>query len=160
MIHQVLKSLAMKKLTIVLAVLLIGLSSFAGNIDEKLIRSFNASFPNAVSVTWTESTDSYAVSFFENGIRSRVIYQKDGSFVHFTRYYQEENLPYAIRFKVTKLYPERKIFGVVEVSTVSDVESNVLVEYYVKMEDAKSFVEVKVDSDGALQVVDRFRKAL
>jgi hypothetical protein len=153
----------MKKFLIVFATLLIGLSSFAFSpkeIDEKLIQVFKTSFPNAVSVNWSESPESYVVNFFENGIRSRVIYQKDGSFVHFTRYYQEENLPFSVRFKVTKLYPERKIFGVVEVSTVSDEQNSAFVEYYVKMEDQKSWVTVKVDSEGYVKVVDKFRKAL
>ena len=153
----------MKKFLIVFATLLIGLSSFAFSpreIDEKLIQTFNTNFPNAVSVSWTELPESYVVNFVENGIRSRIIYQKDGSFVHFTRYYQEQNLPFFVRFKVTKLYPNKKIFGVVEISTVSEQENILLVEYYVKMEDEKSWLTVKVDSDGYLKVVDKYRKAL
>ena len=153
----------MKKFLIVFATLLIGLSSFAFSpreIDEKLIHTFNTNFPNAVSVSWSELPESYVVNFVENGIRSRVIYQKDGSFVHFTRYYQEQNLPFFVRFKVTKLYPNKKIFGVVEISTVSEQENILLVEYYVKMEDEKSWLTVRVDSDGYLKVVDKYRKAL
>src|ERR1700704_3608903 len=121
MIQNTQKSIAMKKFLIVFATLLIGLSSFAFSpkeIDEKLIQTFKTNFPNAVSVSWAELPESYVVNFVENGLRSRVIYQKDGSFVHFTRYYQEKDLPFFVRFKVTKLYPNKKIFGVVEISTV------------------------------------------
>jgi hypothetical protein len=153
----------MKKFFIVVSAMLIGLSSFAydpAEIDEKLIQSFKTSFPAAESVSWSETPESYVVNFVENKVRSRIIYQKDESYVHLTRYYQEQNLPFSVQYKVKKKFPGKRIHGVVEISTIAGEDNNTYVEYFVKMEDQHNWMTVRVDSDGNMRLVEKYRKAL
>jgi hypothetical protein len=48
---------------------------------------------------------------------------------------------------------DKKIFSVTEISTVTHIE------YYIKLEDAKVVITIKVDSEGNLALVEKYRKA-
>jgi hypothetical protein len=152
----------MKKLFILFAVLLVSSSLIArdpgpGEIDDKLIKSFNTSFPKAERVHWYEMPKAWVVNFVADGVRSRVIYLKDGKITEFTRYYMEANLPFLIRSRVKNAYPNKNIFGVVEVSIVTE-NGDSRIEYFVKLEDEKSWLTVKSDNEGNLNVVEKFKK--
>ena len=86
----------MKKYLFIIYLLIVGLSSRAAvsTINEKLIQSFNESYPHAVRVNWLEFPETYAVNFEEAGVKSTIHYNKDGSFLSAIRYYSEEKLPY------------------------------------------------------------------
>ena len=149
----------MKKFFILFCSLLLGTVSFAFSltIDEKLLQAFKISFPNAEEVNWYESKDAYVASFKENGVRARAVYKRDGQLRSLVRSYNEENLPYPVQFKVKQDYPDKKIFGVVELTVT---ENNfTATEYHIKMEDEKNWYTVVMDSDGFLTVTERFRKA-
>jgi hypothetical protein len=146
----------MKKYLALFYALVIGLNSFAfkpKTINEKLLNFFKESFPRAQNVIWKELEEVYTVDFIEDGIRMNIIYEKDGSFFKSTRYYLEQNLPYYLKVNILKRYPNDKIFGITEVSTISEIL------YYVKLEDAKVWVTLEVDSQGNLSVVEKFKKA-
>ena len=151
----------MKKLTVLFLALCIGAFTFAsgpGGIDEKLIQSFQSSFPKAESVNWYELPKAYVVNFVENGIRARIEYQKDGTSTQFTRYYTGENLPFVVQSNIKKTYPGKTIYGVIEVSNVSESGSRSKVDYYVKMQDARYWTMVKADTDGNVRLVEKLRK--
>ena len=146
----------MKEYFVLFYSLLIGVNSFsytAKNVDEKLIQSFKESFPNAEQVAWEEHSETYVVNFVDDGVRSNIIYEKDGTFVRSTRYYTERNLPYYLLINIKKKYADKKIFGVTEISSVDHIE------YFIKLEDAKVMTTIKVDSDGNLSMVEKYRKA-
>lgn len=150
----------MKKLLIFFPILLISFSSMAAfNPGEKLIQSFNASFPKAEQVRWYELPKAWVVNFVADGIRSRIVYLKDGEQMEFTRYYAESNLPFLIQTRIKKAYPNKKIFGVVEVSTITGSGNSAKAEYYVKLEDDKNWITVKADNDGNMTVTEKYRKA-
>lgn len=151
----------MKKLFIIFSSLLISFSLFAGpgGIDENLIKSFNTNFPKAEQVHWYEMPKAYVVNFVQEGIRARIVYLKDGRMTEYTRYYLEANLPFLIHSKIVKAHPDKKIFGVIEVTRVPEGGSNSSVEYFVKLEDDKYWLTVKSDSEGNLNVVEKYRKA-
>ncbi len=159
----------MKKYLVLIYSLLIVISSFANsswNIDEKLLHTFQASFPRAEKVTWNELSNVYVVSFVDNGILSRVMYQKKGDAIaSYIRYYQEENLPVNIRSGIKHQHPGKKIWGVVEVSVPdntgdADTEGILTTFYYIKLETAKTWITVKVSSDGNSEVVEKYKKTL
>lgn len=146
----------MKRLSALFYSLIIGASSFASpekNINEKLLQTFKESFPNAEQVNWKELKESYVVDFIEDGVRSEIIYEKTGTFVSSTRYYQEKNLPYYLLINIKKRYPEKKILGVTEISTIDDIF------YYIKMEDKTVVTTIKLDSEGNLVLVEKLKKA-
>jgi len=152
----------MKKLIAVFfaaAVSLYAAAHDSTNVDPKMLGIFNASFPNAQEVTWHELPEAYIANFIENGIRSKIVYSKDGQATQLTRTYQAQNLPYAVSLKIREEFPGKKIFGVVEILTNSERENLSIVEYYIKLEDAKNWITVKVNGDGETSIIEKYRKA-
>jgi hypothetical protein len=146
----------MKQFFILLYSLIISGTSFTFGmtpINEKLVRSFKETFPNAVQVMWTELPEAYLVNFVENGVRSRIVYDKNGNFVSSTRTYLAHDLPYYILISIKKKYPEKRIFGVTELGSGSTTE------YYIKMEDSKVWTTIKIDNGGNLELVEKYKKA-
>ncbi len=146
----------MKKLFSLFYSLIIGIFSFAlppRNVNEKLLETFKESFPKAEQVNWKELPETYIVNFVEDGIRSVIVYEKDGTFISSTRYYFEQNLPYYLLVNIKKKYPEKKIFGIIEVSTPTGIS------YFIKMEDHSVWTTFKMDSDGNLTLVEKLKKA-
>jgi len=148
----------MKKFIIIISSLLLSFSLFARDPEENLIKVFSSSFPKAENVHWYEMPKAWVVNFVTDGIRSRVVYLKDNKVTEFTRYYFEQNLPFLIRSKVKETYPNKNIFGVIEVSIITENGASRL-EYFIKLEDAKGWMTVKSDNDGNLSVEEKYKKA-
>jgi len=146
----------MKRLFALFYSVVIGATSLAfpsRNVNEKLLQNFKENFPTAEQVVWKELPETYVVNFMDEGIRNAIIYDKEGTFISSTRYYLERNLPYYLLVNIKKKYPNKKIFGVTEISTTSEIA------YYIKMEDAKVWTTIKMDSEGNLVLVEKLRKA-
>jgi hypothetical protein len=144
-------------LLFIAAALVTGIKSDAGNrsgINEKLVLSFNKTFPQAENVVWQEFSDRYMVHFEEENIRAIVNYDKDGNFLNSTRYYKAENLPLHILYKIIKKYPGKKIFGVTEITNEDSID------YFIKMEDDTNWITVKSDVTGSFQLVEKYKKQL
>lgn len=152
----------MKKLFVLFSALLLGTLVFATNppeVDQKLVQSFKTNFPHATEVNWYEEENAYVVNFLENGIRSRISYQKDGKITEISRSYKEANMPFYVQYVVKRKYPGKSIFGVIEMLTVSEPGTQSQIEYHVKLEDDTTWTTVKLDSDGHLSIVEKFRKS-
>lgn len=150
----------MKKSLILICSLLMGIGSFAfthQNIDEKLLQTFKTSFPTAEEVNWFEAKDTYIVSFKENGVRTRAVYDRNSRLRNLTRNYNESNLPYPVQLKIKQWYPDKKIFGVIEMITNDGNTS--ITEYNIKLEDEKNWYTVQMDRDGVMTIVEKFKKA-
>jgi hypothetical protein len=153
----------MKKLIILFSAMLLSFSLIArdpgtGEIDDNLIKTFNTSFPKAERVHWYELPKAWVVNFVTDGVRSRIVYLKDGKITEFTRYYFESNLPFVVRSKVKNAHPNKNIFGVVEVSIIPEAGTS-RIEYFVKLEDEKSWMTVKSDNEGNLTTTEKYKKA-
>jgi len=122
-------------------------------ISEKMLKSFKQTFPDAQQVKWLEQTDRYTVNFKENGILTKIDYDKEGNFISSLRYYTEKNLPINILCRLQKKYADKKVFGVTEMTT------DAVVDYYIKLEDAENWITVKSNVDGNMQVVEKYKKA-
>jgi len=122
-------------------------------ISEKMLSSFKQTFPDAEQVRWLESTDRYTVNFKEDGILTKIDYDKDGNFISSLRYYSEKNLPINILCRLQKKYADKKVFGVTEMTSES------VVEYYIKLEDQDNWITIKSSADGNMQVVEKYKKA-
>ncbi|MGZ8536878.1 MAG: hypothetical protein ACXWV9_01385 [Flavisolibacter sp.] len=151
----------MKKFFILFSALIMGVQSFGFSpveIDQKIQKTFDSSFPNAKEVNWLENKNSYEVSFIQNGIRSRVYYPKDNSFVRLTRYFKEENLAYHLRFVINKQFPDKSIFGVTEVSIISDGWNFSSIVYHIILEDEHKYYNVKLDEGGIFTMEKKLKK--
>jgi hypothetical protein len=123
-------------------------------VSDKLLQEFHESFPNAERVNWEETDKRFVVSFVEQGISNRITYKKNGDFISSFRNYGERDLPYYLVSSLKKKFSGQKIFGITEVTTVSDIT------YFVKLEGPKDWITVSVDSEGTSSVVESYSKAL
>jgi hypothetical protein len=151
---------AMKKL-IAFGVCLVMLTapSFANvdpsvdNVNEKVLRAFQETFPAVESVKWKEYDAYYTVSFRQHAIQSEVRYDKDGNFLSSLRYYKEDMLPLSVLHQLKKKFANKTVFGVTELIVGSDVA------YFIKLEDAKTWMTIKSDAQGNLSVYEKMKKA-
>ena len=122
-------------------------------ISDKLLQAFKQAFPDAQQVKWPEMEDKYMVNFKQGEILTKIEYDKEGNFLSSIRYYSEKNLPVNVLVRLQKKYTDKKVFGVTEVT------SDNVVEYYIKLEDANNWITVKSNGDGNMQVVEKYKKA-
>lgn len=146
----------MKKFLVILFLTAAGYRSTARPVEiinEKIVQNFKEIYPNALQVSWLEYPDTYAVYFMENGIKINIIFNKDGSFVSSSRYYKEEYLPYYLLAEIKKRYPLKKVYG------ISELTSPGAISYFIKLEDTKNWLTIKMDSEGNINVVEKLNKA-
>jgi hypothetical protein len=145
----------MKKILMAVILVASGFGSMAAgkSINEKLVQTFRESYPNAVNIVWKEYPENYAVYFKVDSVRSNIIFSKNGTFVKAYRYYGEDYLPYYLASAIHWKYPKMKIHDVTEVSTPD------YIEYYIKLEDATTWITIKLDSEANITRLEKFRKA-
>ncbi|RYY10982.1 MAG: hypothetical protein EOO04_36020, partial [Chitinophagaceae bacterium] len=134
----------MKKLLAILASTLVFISAYAldPKVNEKVLKSFNETFSAAEDVKWEEFQNYYTVSFNQSGIQSKVNYDHSGTMLSSLRYYAPQLLPLNIYNRVKKAYAKKEMFGVTEVTFSNEVV------YYVKLQDAKTWMTLKIDGVG------------
>ena len=144
----------MKKVILFACIIMITGSSFASSpkVSEKALKAFNATFKDVENVQWSDAENIYTVKFSQQGISTFVKYDEDGNFISSRRYYGAEQLPVDIRCTLKKKFANKTIFGVTEY-TIGDN-----VNYYVKLEDAKSWITVKVDNMRNFEVTEKYQK--
>src|SRR6201991_474215 len=145
-----------KNLLVTVCLLSLSAGVFANEnfgISDKLLQAFSKTFPDAREVKWAETEDKYMVNFKQGEILTKIEYDKEGNFLSSLRYYSEKNLPVSILCRLQKKYGDKKVFGVTEMTTESAVE------YYIKLEDATTWMTVRSNSDGNMQVIEKYKKA-
>ena len=123
------------------------------NVNEKVLKAFNETFPVVNEVKWKEYNTYYTVSFKQHNIQSEVRYDKEGNFLSSLRYYKEDMLPLSVLHQIKKKYTTKSIFGVTELIVGTDVA------YFIKLEDEKTWLTVKADQQGNLSVYEKLRKS-
>jgi hypothetical protein len=148
-------SLAMKKVLMFACTILLAGSLFANPtaVTEKVLKAFKQTFTQAENVVWSDTQNVYMVKFMQQGIQTSVKYDEDGNFLSSLRYYLSDHLPVDILCKLKKKFADKTIFGVTE-NIIGDE-----VNYYVKLEDDKSWTTVKIDNDRNMQITEKYRKA-
>jgi hypothetical protein len=144
----------MKKVILFACIIMITGSTFANTpkISEKALKAFKATFKDAENVEWTNAENLYAVKFSQQGINTFVKYDEEGNFISSRRYYRAEQLPVDIQCTLKKKFADKSVFGVTEY-TIGDE-----VNFFVKMEDAKTWITVKVDNARNMEVTEKYQK--
>ena len=75
-----------KLLSVIICLLSVQAVMAAGGISEKILQLFSQTFPRAEDVKWFEQPDKVTVNFRDDGIITKVDYDKDGNFVGSVRY--------------------------------------------------------------------------
>jgi hypothetical protein len=124
-------------------------------VNEKLLKAFQAAFPQAEKVDWIENGDHYFVHFKDHEIISEIEYDHEGNFLASERYYKAADmLPIHLAWALHKKFPNKAVFGITETNTEAETI------YYIKLEDNKEWITVKGSSDGITQVIEKFNKQL
>jgi len=139
--------------TIFAGLFILAATCFAKIPNEKVLKTFKATFSSPSEVKWYDHPDFYEVSFVQADIRSNVKYDLEGNFLSSTRYYKEHQLPTNILCKLKKKYDDKTIFGVTEITNSEEIV------YYVKLEDAKNWITVKVNGNGQMELFEKYKKA-
>jgi len=139
-------------LMVIFATPMFGRTPYA--INEKVLKNFNATFPEAQQPVWN-TYDSYYEVYFTKPDRSsyRLDYNFDGDVTRSFRYYGEESLSPFIKAKVSERYPGKKITGITEIS------SNEEFYYYIVLDDGKNIYNIKSDATGNISLEKRLAKA-
>lgn len=109
-----------------------------------VVQKFNATFPNAKNVKWTDDKGGYFVSFMQNGNFNKVFYNKKGNFEYALKYCSVDGLPNNIAMGLNKQFGESKILGVTEVTTPDKIYYGINLS-----KDSKLHI-LKVASDGSI----------
>ena len=145
----------MKKLLIVFCATLFSAGLYANvpDVNEQVLKVFKTTFAKASEVKWQEFSDYYMVHFIHAGIRTRINYDKEGNILGSLRYYSPDLLPLNIVAKLKSAYPKKTLYGVTEVCAGDEIV------YYVKIEDAKTWMTIKMDNHGNREVYEKFNKS-
>lgn len=142
----------MKHALILIFTVLLGVSGFAANINEKVLKNFRETFTTAENVKWHEYKDYLSVNFTQFGIRTTVNYDRKGNMLGALRYYEPHMLPLNVLNQVKKEFPNQSLYGVTELSFGNEVN------YYIKMQDDRNWITVKADPSGSNTVVEKYQK--
>jgi hypothetical protein len=121
------------------------------DINTKALRDFMTSYNNTSDVRWTILTDGFRVHFYVDGIQTRIFYDKKGNRQAMIRYYNEDKLPFAIRYQVKTGYFDFTIFQVTEVTLGNKIV------YLVKIEDKTLGKTIEV-AEGDMEVIEEHLK--
>jgi hypothetical protein len=145
----------MKKLIIFLCVFatLGAAASAPPEVNEKVLKAFEATFVKATDVVWHEMENSYEARFKQSEIVTKARYDMEGNLLGTIRYYSEERLPINILTKLKNKFAGKSVFGVTEAATEEEVT------YHIVLQDEKNWYIIKSDSWGSLEISTKYKKA-
>lgn len=117
----------------------------------KATENFKKKFKDAPDVKWLVEEQVISASFNRDGIKTRVIYNKRGNWVHTISWCDENKMPKDITSLIRSNYPNYTITGMHEI-----IESDVIF-YIVYLEDENSLKQITV-YNGELNVYKAFTK--
>jgi hypothetical protein len=124
----------------------------AVSINSKAVKDFTKTYKNAGDARWFVITDGFLAEFNQDGIKTKVFYDRKGRCAGSLRSYQEDQMPRDIRHQVKSHYYDFNIYYVQEV-TVADK-----IAYLVKIEDKTSLKTIRV-LDGEMTEIEAFEKS-
>ena len=111
-------------------------------INSKAMKNFSQMFSGATHVIWSHDNDNISRVYFETeGKVTRAGFNQRGQFLYSITTYQEDMLPVDIWVDVKLKYYRKHIFGVSEINTMNKTA------YYIILEDATSWMHIKVLDD-------------
>jgi hypothetical protein len=146
----------MKKILLAALILTSGFRVFAHEpdptVNDKVLGAFSKTFQYVDNVSWSEFKYAYEVRFNQYGTVTRVVYDKQGNILTTYRYYAEDKLPIMILVRVKQKFSDKKINGVVEESNEEGTT------YHLTLEDAKTWLQVRVTGEGTIMVDKKLKK--
>jgi hypothetical protein len=120
------------------------------DVNTKAERNFINSYKNATDIMWYFLNNGRSmVRFFDNGIQTKIFYDKKGNKADMIRYYTEDKLPNDVRHPVKSTYYDFNIFLVTEVTVGNQTA------YLVKIKDKTCTKTIRV-MNGEMAVIEEF----
>jgi hypothetical protein len=148
----------MKKLTIVLAVLVVvtGTSAFANTGDKvtKAVQTaFQKNFSGALNVNWEVTDEFYFASFDLNGKTIDAAYNEKGELVGISRKLQLSDLPLNVYQSLKSDYA-----GYTIVNKVTEILYEGQTFYFATAEGANRILKLKCFSNGQINIEKKIKK--
>jgi len=118
----------------------------AAVISMRALRDFAKAFKNVTGEKWYKVSDGFMASFTDNGIETKVAYDRKGVFHSILRTMNESQLPSDIRAVVKSRYYDYKILVAYEITHDADPV------YIFKIEDSTTINMLRV-ADGEIEVI-------
>jgi hypothetical protein len=120
-------------------------------VNSRAARDFSERFEEADKADWLETKEGFAAKFVNDGVNTRVFYDRRGRWTATIRMYDQHGLPQEVRKQVRSTYYDYNIYLVFEV-TVGNKTA-----YLVQLEDEQTMKTVRV-LDGEMDVYEEFLK--
>ena len=120
--------------------------------NVKATKNFNKEFKGA-DAKWHIEDNVTTASFYRNGIKTMVVYDKKGRWLHTMDIYQKDKLPTNIAGLIRHNYRSYNI------TQVQDIKEGVIQFYVIHLENEKGYKQICV-YDGQLGVISEFDKSL
>jgi hypothetical protein len=141
-------------LTLTLALSLVSLSSFAGDVvSPKALAAFQSSFKAATEVNWSVNENYYKANFALNGQYVSAYYDMEGKMIAITRNISSLQLPIALQADLKKNYDNFWITDLLETATDDGTS------YYVTLENADTKIVLKSNSNSEWNNYKKQRKS-
>ncbi len=118
----------------------------AATVNVKALKDFSKSFKNAVGEKWYSVSDGFIANFSQDGIETKVAYNKKGKWHSTLLTYDGTKLPSDVRDLVKSTYNNFSILVAYEIH----LDNNLV--YILKLEDKKTLKTLRI-TDGEIEVI-------
>jgi hypothetical protein len=129
----------------------IGNAAKVNDVSNKAIRDFKKNFKDAKDEKWFTLPNGYLAEFMLVNRKDAVVYDKKGNWKYTICYYDEKNLPDAVRAQVKSVYYDYSISRVEEIR----VEDKII--YLVHMQNETTWKNLRI-CDGEMEVIEDYNK--
>lgn len=121
--------------------------------NEKVVTTFFRVFKDAHNVTWSHNGNFYDAFFTVASVKVRARLDKRGKLVRTIRYYKEDNLPVNILCSIKNDYPDKEVWGVIEVTSADDTN------YRIVLRDEKRYFHIGANSQGETVFLAKYNRS-
>jgi len=125
----------------------------ATKANSKALKNFSMLYKkNAAGASWSISNDAMVATFNKDNVKTTVVYNKKGNWVHTLTYYPENKTPKDIAAIMDGAYPKD------DVKLTIQVEEGGMLFYIVQLEGKTTYKKVTV-YDGEVNTIEELTKA-
>jgi len=119
--------------------------------NSRASENFKKQFKNAGNVSWSSQEDVIVGSFTKDEMKTNVIYDKNGRWIHTLQYSDERTMPEKVRSTVEDSYPGY------DISLCVEVHEGINVFHVVQIENKRMFKQLGI-SNGEVNEISVYRK--
>ncbi len=112
---------------------------------------FKKEFKDVPDATWKEEENAIVASFIRDNVKTLVVYNKSGNYIHSLSFYNESNMPKDVKEIITRNYPNDDIL------MSAEIHEEGLIFHIVKLENKTGFKQVGV-YNGETNLIDEIKK--